>query len=115
GAAANVLWVQHQDGSFVRYVHMNQNQIIPAVGDYVRRGELVAYVGMTGLTTGPHLHFGPKTQLVGSGSTNKALFEGIDPGNNNAPLTCYEPRGNGPTGTCYGITTKPLLSNNKKQ
>jgi Peptidase family M23 len=114
-AGANVLWVQHQDGSFVRYLHMNQNQIIPAVGDYVRRGELVAYVGMTGFTTGPHLHFGPKTKLVPSGSTNQALFEGIDPGNNNALLTCYEPKGNGPTGTCYGITTKPLRSNNKKQ
>jgi len=114
-AGANVLWVQHQDGSFVRYLHMNQNQIIPAVGDYVRRGELVAYVGMTGFTSGSHLHFGPKTKLTPSGFTNQALFEGIDPGNNNALLTCYEPKPNGPTGTCYGVTPKPLLSNNKKQ
>jgi len=78
-AGGNVLWIQHQDGSFVRYVHPNQNKIVPAVGDYVHRGNLVVYVGMTGFTTGPHLHVGPRTELVGSGSTNRARFEGSIP------------------------------------
>ena len=94
---------------------------MPAKGDYVKRGQLVGYVGMTGTTTGPHMHLGPKTKLVGSGFTNLALFEAIvpvfppDPDQLFTLTTCYEPQPFGPPGTCYNIAAKPLISNNKKQ
>lgn len=111
-APDNNIWIQHQDGSVVRYVHANQNQIFKKLGDYVKRGELIATVGMTGNTDGPHMHFGgyPK---VGASSW-LTLFEGVDPDTKKV-LTCYEPKPDDFDGTCYGFDPKPLRSNNKKQ
>lgn len=38
-----------------RYGHMSRLAV--AAGSYVRKGELIGYVGSTGLSTGPHLHY----------------------------------------------------------
>jgi hypothetical protein len=37
------------------YSHMSR--IIAEPGSYVKQGELIGYVGSTGLSTGPHLHY----------------------------------------------------------
>jgi murein DD-endopeptidase MepM/ murein hydrolase activator NlpD len=54
---ANAIQIRHQDGTYSWYFHMIQNSVIPEVGDVVKRGDLLAMVGMTGNATGPHLHY----------------------------------------------------------
>jgi murein DD-endopeptidase MepM/ murein hydrolase activator NlpD len=55
------------------YAHVDNKGHKPAVraGQYVAKGQLIAYVGMTGMTTGPHLHWG--VQLDGNW-VNPRLF-----------------------------------------
>lgn len=83
----NELWIQHQDGSIGRYVHMPFIGVLPEEGDVVQRGEAVGTVGLTGNTSGPHLHFEERR----GGSTHLALFEARNPFQPSEKLTCYEP------------------------
>jgi murein DD-endopeptidase MepM/ murein hydrolase activator NlpD len=54
GYGNNVL-VAHQNGYETLYAHMSR--IEAQAGQTVHQGDLIGYVGMTGYTTGPHLHF----------------------------------------------------------
>ncbi|CAA9541130.1 MAG: Membrane proteins related to metalloendopeptidases [uncultured Sphingosinicella sp.] len=47
--------IDHAGGLMTSYSHMSR--IIAAPGEYVKQGELIGYVGSTGLSTGPHLHY----------------------------------------------------------
>jgi murein DD-endopeptidase MepM/ murein hydrolase activator NlpD len=57
GGYGNLVEIQHPNGYTTRYAHLAR--IAPALGGGtpVRQGEVVGYVGMTGLATGPHLHY----------------------------------------------------------
>jgi murein DD-endopeptidase MepM/ murein hydrolase activator NlpD len=50
-----LLEVDHGYGVVTRYAH--NSQLLVATGDHVRRGQVISTVGMTGQTTGPHLHY----------------------------------------------------------
>lgn len=54
--AGNYVFINHGDGFSSVYMHM-ENYIV-SVGEYVSAGEIIGYVGTTGLSEGPHLHFG---------------------------------------------------------
>jgi murein DD-endopeptidase MepM/ murein hydrolase activator NlpD len=50
-----MLEIDHGNGLMTRYGHTSK--ILVKVGDLIKRGEVVADVGTTGRSTGPHLHF----------------------------------------------------------
>jgi len=51
----NMVVVDHGYGLETRYAHMSRWAV--RVGQTVKRGDLLGYVGSTGLSTGPHLHY----------------------------------------------------------
>ncbi len=50
--------VQHSDGYMTLYAHQRAFRKGIKRGKYVKKGQTIGYVGSTGLSTGPHLHFG---------------------------------------------------------
>lgn len=57
GGYGNLVVIRHQDIYRTYYAHMNAFAPKLAVGSKVEQGETIGTVGMTGLATGPHLHF----------------------------------------------------------
>jgi len=55
---ANFVVVLHSDGTTGAYFHLQRGSAVVSVGQTVRRGQLLARSGNTGLSTVPHLHFG---------------------------------------------------------
>jgi murein DD-endopeptidase MepM/ murein hydrolase activator NlpD len=47
--------VSHGDGLSTRYAHNQENLV--TLGDLVRRGDVIALMGSSGRSTGPHVHF----------------------------------------------------------
>jgi len=56
-AAANLVRILHDDGTYGVYAHLNRSTIRVKPGDVVRRGQYIADSGSTGFASGPHLHF----------------------------------------------------------
>lgn len=46
--------INHGDGFSSVYLHMTT--YVVEIGDYVTQGQLIGYMGETGIATGPHLH-----------------------------------------------------------
>ena len=49
--------LEHRQGMDSMYLHLSSYAKGLAVGSSVRQGEVIGYIGQTGLTTGPHLDF----------------------------------------------------------
>ncbi|MBC7794715.1 MAG: M23 family metallopeptidase [Clostridia bacterium] len=55
GGYGNVIVVDHGYGLQTHYAHLSRFRCI--VGDHIRRGDMIAEMGSTGKSTGPHLHY----------------------------------------------------------
>lgn len=65
GGWGNYIEIDHGDGVQTLYAH--QSERVVEVGEYVEAGQVIGYVGSTGMSTGPHLHF---EVYVGGGRVN---------------------------------------------
>jgi murein DD-endopeptidase MepM/ murein hydrolase activator NlpD len=57
GGYGKTVIIDHGNNYKTLYAHMNSFRSGHSVGSRVSQGEIIGYVGMTGLATGPHLHY----------------------------------------------------------
>ena len=55
GGYGKYIKISHDYGYATAYGHLSSIEI--SAGDYVSKGQIIGYVGSTGYSTGPHLHF----------------------------------------------------------
>jgi len=55
GGYGNMIEIDHGNGLTTRYGHLSK--VETSTGDTITRGQLIGYVGSTGRSTGPHLHY----------------------------------------------------------
>ena len=67
----NVVLKHSKGGYWTRYAHLSRASV--TVGSTVKRGQLVGYVGSTGASTGPHLHYEVMTSMY-AGHVNPRPF-----------------------------------------
>jgi murein DD-endopeptidase MepM/ murein hydrolase activator NlpD len=57
GGYGNAMMLTHGSGVATLYGHLSHFARNVHLGSHVQQGQVIAYVGMTGLATGPHLHY----------------------------------------------------------
>lgn len=68
-SAGNYIMISHGGGVSTVYMHCSQRLV--EVGDTVSQGQVIAKVGSTGYSTGPHLHFEIRS---GGGNVDPSLY-----------------------------------------
>ncbi len=53
---ANLVLIEHEDGTFAEYVHLKQSSVMVRTGERVLAGALLGLSGFTGFASEPHLH-----------------------------------------------------------
>ncbi|MBW4605462.1 MAG: peptidoglycan DD-metalloendopeptidase family protein [Calothrix sp. FI2-JRJ7] len=66
GGYGNLVEVRHADGTMTRYGH--NSKLMVQVGQQVNQGDIIALMGSTGFSTGPHTHF--EIHKAGKGAVN---------------------------------------------
>ncbi|MEP4196421.1 MAG: M23 family metallopeptidase [Aliishimia sp.] len=70
----NLVIISHPGGLETRYAHLNAFSAKGRTGTVVQAGDIIGYVGTTGRSTGPHLHF--ETRLSGEPIDPMPLLSG---------------------------------------
>lgn len=74
GPYGNFVTIRHNGTYSTNYAH--QSRIAVRVGQKVKQGDTIGYVGSTGFSTGPHLHY----EMVKHGTKINPLAEALPPG-----------------------------------
>jgi murein DD-endopeptidase MepM/ murein hydrolase activator NlpD len=74
GGYGNLVEVQHPNGYATRYAHLSRIGVQPYQA--VRQGDVIGWVGATGLATGPHLHYEVRRKGQPVDPTVVTAFEG---------------------------------------
>jgi murein DD-endopeptidase MepM/ murein hydrolase activator NlpD len=70
GGYGNLVKLKHANGSITLYAH--NSRVLVRTGQKVEQGELIAEMGSTGFSTGPHLHF--EVHPGGQGAVNPMAY-----------------------------------------
>jgi murein DD-endopeptidase MepM/ murein hydrolase activator NlpD len=70
GGYGNLVDIRHTDGSMTRYGH--NSKLLVQAGQQVHKGQIIAAMGSTGYSTGPHSHF--EIHPTGRGAVNPIAF-----------------------------------------
>jgi murein DD-endopeptidase MepM/ murein hydrolase activator NlpD len=81
----NYVQIRHNGTYTTKYLHMSKFGAGIRAGAHVSQGQVIGYVGMTGLATGPHLHY----EMIKNGQHVDAQNEDVPPGDPIAP-DCLE-------------------------
>ena len=85
-SAGEYVELDHGNGNYTRYLHLKKGSRTVKVGQAVKKGQVLGYMGATGNVTGAHLHFDikvggkfvdPAPYLKGEKEFNKADFNTI--------------------------------------
>ena len=68
----NYVLINHGGGNSTLYAHMSSMAV--SSGAYVTQGQVIGYVGSTGWSTGPHLHY--EVRLNGSTVNPLSYYSG---------------------------------------
>lgn len=79
GGYGNLVIINHGHGITTRYGHLNRFASNVHPGTYVKQGQVIAYVGSTGLASGPHLHYEYRINNIPQNPMTVKLPATVDP------------------------------------
>lgn len=102
-ASGNYVFIDHGNGWSTRYYHLKKGSVSVNVGDHVTKGQVIAYMGSTGFSTGCHTHF--EVRKNGTTQSPKEFIEGT-----RVMDTSVAPTPAPSTGTTYNVGDKVRFS-----
>jgi murein DD-endopeptidase MepM/ murein hydrolase activator NlpD len=90
--SGNTIVIQHGNGVQTRYYHLSRFAKNMKAGKQVQQKEVIGYVGTTGLSTGPHLHFSVVKNGQFIDPSKLSVMREAGPSNLKAFLAAVRPR-----------------------